>query len=178
VDAETFLRAALDPVRLAILGRAISGPVDVDELTSALGVDRAHVVKAVGRLRGIGLLDANLTVQPETLRSLADSLEQQPVAASVITRGPWGKDEAQVLSHFFTGTRLKSVPVQRQKRRIVLERLAQEFEAGVRYAEKEVNGILEQFDPDHATLRRYLVDEGFMKREGGVYWRVGGRTNV
>ncbi|MDQ3951738.1 MAG: DUF2087 domain-containing protein [Actinomycetota bacterium] len=25
-----------------------------------------------------------------------------------------------------------------------------------------------------AALRRYLVDEGFMAREGGEYWRTGG----
>jgi hypothetical protein len=28
------------------------------------------------------------------------------------------------------------------------------------------------------VLRRYLVDEGFMKREQGVYWRSGGTVDV
>jgi hypothetical protein len=27
---------------------------------------------------------------------------------------------------------------------------------------------------DCATLRRYLVDEEFMDRADGVYWRIGG----
>ncbi len=28
--------------------------------------------------------------------------------------------------------------------------------------------------PDHAALRRYLVDEGFLSRASGEYWRSGG----
>jgi hypothetical protein len=35
---------------------------------------------------------------------------------------------------------------------------------------------LQLFHPDFAALRRYLVDEGFLTREDGVYWRSGGRT--
>lgn len=35
--------------------------------------------------------------------------------------------------------------------------------------------MLQMYHPDHAALRRYLVDEGFMTRADGVYWRTGGR---
>jgi len=37
-----------------------------------------------------------------------------------------------------------------------------------------VNATIEGFHPDYATLRRYLVDEGFLNREAGIYWRSGG----
>jgi hypothetical protein len=56
-----------------------------------------------------------------------------------------------------------------------LERLAQEFEPGVRFTGKELNGRLEVFHPDYAALRRYLVDEGIRSRADGVYGRTGGR---
>jgi hypothetical protein len=85
-------------------------------------------------------------------------------------------DEQAVLARFFRGRRLVEVPAQRAKRLVVLERLALEFEPGVRYAEPEVNAILGEFHLDHATLRRALVDEGFLDREGGRYWRSGGRV--
>jgi hypothetical protein len=39
----------------------------------------------------------------------------------------------------------------------------------------EVNGILRRFHDDHATLRRALVDEAFLDRAEGRYWRSGGR---
>jgi hypothetical protein len=32
--------------------------------------------------------------------------------------------------------------------------------------------------PDVAALRRYLVDEGLLTREAGVYWRNGGWVGV
>jgi hypothetical protein len=45
-----------------------------------------------------------------------------------------------------------------------------------RYGEPEVNELLRRFHDDHATLRRTLVDEGFLDRSGGEYWRAGGRV--
>ena len=60
----------------------------------------------------------------------------------------------------------------------MLERIALEFEPGRRYDETEVNTIVGAFFTDHASLRRYLVDEGFLDREPGDYWRAGGRVDV
>lgn len=51
----------------------------------------------------------------------------------------------------------------------MLDHIAQEFEPGRSYPEPEVNEILERCHDDIAALRRYLVDEGFPTREGGVY---------
>jgi len=80
-----------------------------------------------------------------------------------------------VLSRFFRGSRLEAVPTQHAKRLIVLERLAQEFEPGLRYSERAVSFTLQLWYPDYAALRRYLVDEGFLTRADGFYWRTGGR---
>ena len=69
-------------------------------------------------------------------------------------------------------------PARRSKRRLVLDWLAQEFEPGRVYPEAAVNNVLIRFHPDFAALRRYLVDEGFMERRQGFYWRAGGTFNV
>jgi hypothetical protein len=45
----------------------------------------------------------------------------------------------------------------------------------LRYAERDVSLALQLWHPDYAALRRYLVDEGFLTRADGVYWRTGGR---
>jgi hypothetical protein len=60
----------------------------------------------------------------------------------------------------------------------VLGRIALEFEPGVRYDEPTVNAVVGRFHADHAALRRYLVDEGLLSREGGEYWRTGGPVEV
>ncbi|WP_395658408.1 DUF2087 domain-containing protein [Nocardioides sp.] len=88
-------------------------------------------------------------------------------------------DEQQVLRTFFDDDgSLRTIPTRHAKRLVVLDRLAQEFEPGERYAEAEVNLVLHRFHPDHAALRRYLVENGFLAREAGVYWRSGGTVDV
>jgi len=79
---------------------------------------------------------------------------------------------------FVRDGRLTQIPAARGKRRIVLEHIAANFEPGVRYPEREVNAVLRAWHPDHAALRRYLVDEGLMSREKGIYWRSGGPVEV
>jgi hypothetical protein len=55
---------------------------------------------------------------------------------------------------------------------VIIHWLADKIEPGIRYSEKEFNELLHQYNPDHATWRRYLVDEGLIIREKGVYWRA------
>ena len=87
-------------------------------------------------------------------------------------------EEQQVVARFVQGGRLVVMPTKRSKLLLVLDHLAQEFEPGRTYAETEVNAVLQGFHDDHAALRRYLVDEGMLAREGGVYWRAGGTFTV
>jgi hypothetical protein len=72
------------------------------------------------------------------------------------------------------GGRLRAMPAKWSKRMVVLDYLSQLFEPGVRYPEAEVSALLRAFHPDYAMLRRYLVDEGFLARSEGIYWRTGG----
>ena len=103
------------------------------------------------------------------------ALPQAPAASAEVIGDGWSSSEAEVLNRFFSGDRLTSIPTSSGKRRVVLERLAQEFEPGLRYQEPEVNFALQMFHSDYAALRRYLVDEGLLTRADGVYWRTGGR---
>lgn len=88
-------------------------------------------------------------------------------------------DERQkVIQRFIQDGRLLQMPAKREKRLMVLDRIAQSFEPGRRYPELEVNEVLRGFDDDVATLRRYLVDHDFLTRENNVYWRSGGSFAV
>ena len=84
-------------------------------------------------------------------------------------------DRDRVLKVFLDGEgRIIAMPAKHRKRLVVLDHVARVFTPGERYPEAEVNAILHAFHDDHAMLRRYLVDHGFLAREGGVYWRTGG----
>lgn len=175
MDPREFLRLALDPLRLTLLGRAAEGTVDVREIATTHGVPERSVRMALGKLRGAGLIGDDLRLDVATLRQLAAALPQAAPADPALVGEGWSDEEAEVLGRFFSGDRLTSIPAVHGKRLIVLERLAQEFEPGLRYEETEVNFTLQMFHADYAALRRHLVDEGFLTRADGVYWRTGGR---
>ncbi|GAB3450601.1 hypothetical protein GCM10027517_38410 [Phycicoccus ginsengisoli] len=72
---------------------------------------------------------------------------------------------------------LRSIPTRIRKRIVVLDLLAQDFTPGETYDETEVNNLLRPRHPDVAALRRYLVEEGFLERREGRYWRAGGTVD-
>lgn len=75
---------------------------------------------------------------------------------------------------FLGNDRIETMPARRSRRRLLLDQVAQAFEPGVRYPESQVSLFLGELHPDYAALRRYLVDEEFLSRANGRYWRTGG----
>jgi hypothetical protein len=75
---------------------------------------------------------------------------------------------------FIGNSRIETIPARHGRRRLLLDVIAQAFEPGLRYSEHSVSLFLGQLHPDYAALRRYLVDEEFLSRSGGEYWRSGG----
>jgi hypothetical protein len=67
---------------------------------------------------------------------------------------------------------LMGIPAQHKRRVAVSKWLAARFEPGVRYSEQEVNEIIQRVHHDSSSLRRYMVDYGYMQRDHGVYWRT------
>jgi hypothetical protein len=71
--------------------------------------------------------------------------------------------------------KIKQLPAKKEPRLVVLSYLAEKFEAGRDYTEKEVNAIIESWHTfgDYFLLRRELIDWELMKRErdGSRYWR-------
>jgi hypothetical protein len=82
------------------------------------------------------------------------------------------------LGVFVQGGAVPALPARAAKRRVLLNEVALAFEPGVRYPERQVDDFLRRIHPDHAALRRYLVDADFLERSDGLYWRIGGRQEA
>ena len=78
----------------------------------------------------------------------------------------------KVIDTFFEYGKLQSIPAQRKKKRIVLEEIAKAFEIGRVYPEREVNIMIADYHDDFCTIRRDMISEGLMEREGGQYRRT------
>jgi hypothetical protein len=103
------------------------------------------------------------------------SLKKAGDAAGRVS-GRLGRDEQ--FGPFVRQGRIVAMPSRPARRRLLLDCVAQAFEPGLRYPEAVVDDVLRVLCEDHATLRRYLVDEGFLSRQGGVYWRSGGTVDL
>ena len=152
---------------------------DADHVVASTGLDRRTAFDALDRLASSGLVeqgdDGTYVVLEEAFKQAARQAAVRPERVEHADEPP---DHRAVLDRSIVDGRLVHLPTKRSRRLIVLERLAQEFEPGRRYGEREVNQTLRPFDDDVAALRRYLVDERFLDRAAGEYWRSGGRVDT
>jgi hypothetical protein len=67
---------------------------------------------------------------------------------------------------------LSEFPKKEKRKIVILRQLMQRFDPKRKYTESEVNQILEAAYHDYVTLRRYLIEYGFMDRlaDGSSYW--------
>ena len=172
-----FFSALSDESRLAIAGTLALRLVTIDELVATTGLRRQEVVRHLGMLASVGIVE---TVPGESTRWRLAVQQLRDQRRSLLTRKSAppsdvptdaSDEERRVLATFFDGERLKEIPVGREKKLIVLRWLATRFDAGKRYEEREVNAIIKRHHADSATLRREMIDHGLMQRESGVYWR-------
>lgn len=179
LEAERMLGLIADPDRLRVFSALALGATTTGDIRQMTGLDVRTIEKSLARLVAGELVareDSGIVrLHTEDLLGLARRLGQRRNVQAEFDEDVPG---AVVLSRFIRSGRLTAIPIQRSKRLIVLDYLVQDFEPGRRYAESEVNGLLGRYYDDFAALRRYMVDEGLMKREAGVYWRTGGSFDV
>lgn len=86
------------------------------------------------------------------------------------------EEEEKILKSMFSSLeplKLKVLTSKAKKKQVVIKKIASQFEPGKHYTEMEVNGILKPIYPDDfSTLRRNLIELGFMERksDGSEYW--------
>ncbi|MBI3972901.1 MAG: metalloregulator ArsR/SmtB family transcription factor [Chloroflexi bacterium] len=174
-----FFKALADENRLRMLGLLAGRECSVEELASLLRRTPPTVSHHLNRLKEAGLVQMRAEgtthlyrLDAEALRSLSKEVftpERMASAAEGVEGDAW---ERKVLRDFFENGRLKEVPASRKKRLVILKWLADQFDLGRRYTEREVNEVVKRYHEDAATLRRELIGNKLMQRESGMYWRV------
>jgi hypothetical protein len=82
-------------------------------------------------------------------------------------------EKKEYIGKYFDGKRLLQFPTRQKRIIVILQHIVLNFEENRKYTEKEVNEILKAFFGDYVTLRRYLIEYGFMERTQDCheYWR-------
>jgi hypothetical protein len=177
-EARELVGLLADTDRRRVIAALVLGATTLDDVRRTTSLELRAASRALQRLVDTGLVvradDGTLHLLEAAFASAARA--EAAKAPRPDEHGDQPQEVARVLRSFVRDGRLLSIPMARAKRLVVLDWLAQRFEPGERYTEARVNLILGQVHPDTAALRRYLVDEEFLTREAGVYWRSGGTT--
>jgi hypothetical protein len=175
-----FFKAMANAERLKIAGLLGVEPLSAVGLAERLKIKPGTVVNHLERLSALGLVKQDGVLYALDVAAL-EAMSRRVLAGSRPRVSPEDFEgeayQRKVLSDFISADgRLKSIPSQEKKLKVILEHVARAFEPGAHYTEKEVNGILMGYYHDTAFLRRYLVDHGYLGRsqDGRDYWRQGG----
>lgn len=178
MDAATIVGLLADPARLKVVAALALGAGTIEDVARLSGLALKDVALAARRLARAGLVHRDghvLQLHADRFGAAARAAAEAAPPPEPLSADP---AEDAVLSAFVRDGRLVSIPAQHGKRVVVLQHLVRVFEPGVRYPEREVNALLAVWHADVAALRRYLVDEGLLTRESGIYWRSGGWVDV
>jgi DNA-binding MarR family transcriptional regulator len=177
-DVIQLFKCLADKSRLQILKSLLQEDMYVERLAERLGLTPATISFHLKKLENAGAV-TSYKDQYYTIYSI----RQEVFMTKIIDIIREESDEAQeqnrreedyrkkVIQSFFEYGKLKSIPTQRKKERICLEEIAKSFEIGKTYHEKDVNAMIERFHEDYCTIRRDMISEGIMKREGSAYVR-------
>ena len=88
------------------------------------------------------------------------------------------EENRKILENVFESLKplkLKVFSKKEKKKIVILRQVAAQFESGKQYSEPEVNAVLKAIWDDFATMRRYLVEYGYLDRtkDGKTYWKRG-----
>lgn len=169
-------RVLSDPMRLRILGALAERSMTGVELAGRLDLTPATISHHLSRLQKAHLVTAiadgtskhfALDIQFFDPRSMVVPTDRSDATSG--GRSETERERGRTLRNFFDGRRLKTIPARRKQLVIVVQELLSWFEPGRDYAEREVNEILREAHADIATLRRELVDYGYLHRAHGIY---------
>jgi biotin operon repressor len=170
------LKALADRSRLLVVNALLEKPHCAEELAERLRLAPSTISFHLRRLEVAGLVTKS-KMQYYVVYELRGDLLRMTLRDFVsMPSGDDSPEERRMLRHrekvvrtFFRGGALVQLPKQWRKRRIVLEELLAGFEPGREYSEREVNEAIAPLYPDYCTVRRMLVDEGYMTRKGQTY---------
>ena len=183
------LKALADERRLKLVGLLSQDEHTVGDLAEVLGLSEATISHHISKLRTVGFLNLRSAgnqrfyrMRPGALAQVAERVERLEAgefdAAALADDQAWidaldiDEDARKVLRNYTEFGRLTRIPSKQAKLIVVLDWLVTAFEAGRTYTEAEVNAIIRERHDDFATLRRELVEFGYLRRErgGGAYW--------
>lgn len=171
--------ALLDNDRLRIAGMLAAGAANRIEMAQATGLSHKELLRHLDGLQSFGIVKlqdpaprdpdpySRYELNGETFRTARKAMGK----FKGVRKRPTDS-RLMVLETFMPGGKMNAMPLKQPQIVIILDEVSLNFEFDRQYTEREVNEILGQiYEEDFVTLRRYLVDFGYLTRtpDGSVY---------
>ena len=178
-NALKIFKSLADTSWLRIVQSLTKGDMYTELLAERLGITPSTVSFHMKKLE-----DAGIVVSRKEQYYIVYSLNRDVLESSlfdVAAAAPEQIDEQQkreaeyrqkVIDSFFEYGKLKAIPVQRKKKLICYEVIAESLIPGKVYNEKDLNDIISQIHEDYCTIRRDMIGEGILRRNGSEYVRI------
>lgn len=175
-NAINLFKCMADKSRMQILKSLMLEDMYVERLAERLDLTPATISFHLKKLEAVGAVtsykdqyymmyslckDIFMTNLLDIIKEESDDVKKQEEREKIYRN--------KVINAFFEYGKLKSIPAQRKKERIILEEIAKAFEKGKVYSEREVNIIIADFYDDFCTIRRDMIMEGIFERNGSIY---------
>ena len=167
-----------DTDRLRIAATLAGGPANRMQLAEATGLPQRELLRQLGLLEYFGLVKLEEPAPRHPDQYSPYVLNEEAFRAARQAMGKYRGNKPRptdrremILETFMPGGKLYAMPHKHEQVTTILNEVAQKFSTGRQYEEREVNVILEDVNEDYCTLRRCLVDYGYLSRSGGVYVR-------
>ena len=155
-----FFKAFCNVERLKLAGLLANAALTTTQITERTGMSSKDVMKHVSYLVHFGYvkeIDKTYQLNTDTLLTRSRQVLEGSRPQSKVEDFEGDDFEQKVLRGCLAPDgHLVAIPSQQKKRMVVLRYLAQSFEPGVKYPEKQVNELLRRYHPDTASLRRYM----------------------
>ncbi|MBQ4551499.1 MAG: metalloregulator ArsR/SmtB family transcription factor [Clostridia bacterium] len=178
-EAIALLKCLADKSRLQILKSLAIEDMYVERLAERLNLTAPTISFHLKKLQEAGAVSSYknqyytmYSLKKEVFEVRLMDILQEKSAEAEMQQERDRQYRQKVIDTFFEYGKLKAIPAQRKKRRIVLEEIVKDFEMSRRYDEKEVNLIIAAYHDDFCTLRREMIMEGLMQRDHQIYWRM------
>lgn len=171
-----LFKALSDKSRLRIINSLREGPMYVELLSQRLELAPSTVSFHLKKLEECGLVSSEKDQYYVVFSLNNDILDNKIIdLVNVKDEETYKQKEREehykksVIETYFIDDKLKLIPVQNEKRRIVLEKIITIFDDSNKYKEKEVNIMLADINDDFVTLRRELIKSNLLTEEKGYY---------
>ena len=156
--SEKILKALADNSRLKIVAYLLSGPKFVEQIAKQLNISVSTASFHLEKLKAAGLVRDKREQYYKTYSLSENALSTRLIDLVSDGEADGREFEREVIKEYFEGDKIVRLPVQKMKRKAVLERVAQRLVKKGGYTQKELFIELSEYFEDFILLKNELIN--------------------